>query len=120
MAEDVREVCRILIYGKATLAEAFSVLGKYSGSREEGIAFIGALQLFLRDLCVGSYCPKLVSDDDARAASIGPRADRITMIRKGIFHLDRALTELETGSRNKTGYALKDAALLIKMEAINA
>jgi hypothetical protein len=107
--EDAKQLARILIYGKGVLAEANALLLKYEESREEAVAFLNTFRLFLRDLAVGRYVPKLAGGEKTAETAAKISEDHAAQMRAGVRLAERATREIETGYRVK--YVLRGMAL---------
>lgn len=114
-AERVKELVRMLVFGKATLPEAFALLDACGGDRETAARLLKQLELFLRDLAVGSFEPRLLTDTDFAGAAANIGAGHRAVIRGGIGFAEKALANLEQGYNVKS--TLRDMALCIKERA---
>jgi hypothetical protein len=117
-AEDILEIARILLFGKAALPEAFAILSTYENESAE--QFLGALRMFLRDLATGAKTSSLIPEYSlaSQEAAQGLSARRQRIVRNAVESVTRAIMEIENGGKAK--YALRDMALCLKMEAKHA
>ena len=106
---DVKQLARILIYGKGALAEANSLLSKYEESREESLTFLNSYRLFLRDLTVGRYAPALIGDELMVEAASKITDEHAAQMQRGIRLAENAIHEIEEGFKVK--YSLRGMAL---------
>ncbi|GHU61272.1 DNA polymerase III subunit delta' [Clostridia bacterium] len=107
--EDAKQLARILIYGKGTLAEANLLLGKYEESREEALAFLHTFKLFLRDLAVGRFASELVYSEKMAETAARISEEYAALIQSGVRLAEKAARETLTGYRVK--YVLRGMAL---------
>lgn len=116
--DDVKEVVRILLFGKGTLAEAFYNFSTYEKDRERAESFMCAMMMFIRDLTVGSFEPSIVSNEDVLVAASKVNSKLALLMQKDIIIIENALGKLKRGFSVKN--TLRDMALCMKQEAINA
>jgi hypothetical protein len=102
--DDLRGLISALIYRKEGLAEAWQILSRYEGSREEAIGFLEAFQLFLRNISVARLASGLITDDseegrrlkEASAKVLQKHADRM---QGGVMLVEKAMRRIEKGDR---------------------
>jgi len=116
--EDIRELVRILLFGKAVLPEAFAILEKYE--KQDAAALLAALQTFLRDLATGAEDPSLIPADSIASREAAARLnDRQKRLCKTAVRIVEAAERAHAGGL-KERTLMRDMALSIKMEAMHA
>jgi hypothetical protein len=106
LREDVKELARILAFGKDTLPDAWAILAKYEGGAEDARRMVRALEGFLRDIAVGAEYQGKIPEKQLR------------ICRRAVPLTEEALRRTERGGKIK--YALRDMALGIRTEASHA
>ena len=112
--DDLRMLTDALIFGKGSLAEANAVLARHEGSREDATEFLGAFQVFLRELAVGRYALESAEDGGKGSGRIAESATETEQkysdrMRIGVMLAEKALREIEHGYRIR--YTLRGMAL---------
>ncbi|MDR1797593.1 MAG: hypothetical protein LBR44_09190 [Clostridiales Family XIII bacterium] len=104
--EEVKELVRILLFGKDALPAAWAILAGFEKDRGEAARAVRLMGLFLRDLAVGEGAGAKLDDRQRR------------LCRRAVRHAEEAAKKTETGMNTK--YALRDMALNMKTEAMHA
>ena len=117
MAEDVRELTRLLLFEKGTLPDAWALCAGYEKIPGETLTLLEALSFFLRDLAAGSLDTALLPQDSLTnpdaAARIGGKYRSVCL--RCAPPVDRAIFRIGNGDSCKT--ALREMALSMKTEA---
>ena len=116
-AEDVRELTRLLLFGKGVLPDAWALCAGYDKDQDGTLAFLELLSCFLRDLAAGSLDAALIPPGSLAtpeaAARFHEKHRRVCL--RCMPHVDRAAYRAEIGDSCKT--ALREMALAMKTEA---